>query len=448
MHITLNQIKKIVGGKYQGDAALLKKRIKRISINSHDIQKGDLFIGIKGEKFDGDMFASEALKKGAVAAIVASKQEALKNKILVKTGREALGKIAQYWKAQSKIPLVAITGSNGKTTTKEMVASIVSTHLKSKKRLLVSQGNYNNDIGLPLSLLNIKKTQKCAVVEMGMNHKGEISYLSKIARPDVAVITNIAEAHIEFFGSKKGIAKAKSEIFEGLKKSGIAIINRDDDFYSLMKNAAQTKNIISFGLDKKADVYVYKTLKDISQIHTPKGQIDISLKLQGEHNLKNALAAIASSLALKIPLKTIKKGIEAIKPVQGRLEVKKGLNGSILIDDTYNANPESMRAAIDVLSNQEGHKILVVGDMGELGKKAAQYHASIGTYINKKKISDVVGTGPLTKHTINKCSGDAKWFSNKKDLIKYVKSKIKKDSSVLVKGSRFMKMEEVVKGLT
>ena len=448
MHITLNQIKKIVGGKYQGDAALLKKRIKRISINSHDIQKGDLFIGIKGEKFDGDMFASEALKKGAVAAIVASKQEALKNKILVKTGREALGKIAQYWKAQSKIPLVAITGSNGKTTTKEMVASILSTHLKSKRRLLVSQGNYNNDIGLPLSLLNIKKTQKCAVVERGMNHKGEISYLSKIARPDVAVITNIAEAHIEFFGSKKGIAKAKSEIFEGLKKSGIAIINRDDDFYSLMKNAAQTKNIISFGLDKKADVYVYKTLKDISQIHTPKGQIDISLKLQGEHNLKNALAAIASSLALKIPLKTIKKGIEAIKPVQGRLEVKKGLNGSILIDDTYNANPESMRAAIDVLSNQEGHKILVVGDMGELGKKAAQYHASIGTYINKKKISDVVGTGPLTKHTINKCSGDAKWFSNKKDLIKYVKSKIKKDSSVLVKGSRFMKMEEVVKGLT
>jgi UDP-N-acetylmuramoyl-tripeptide--D-alanyl-D-alanine ligase len=448
MHITLNQIKKIVGGKYQGDAALLKKRIKRISINSHDIQKGDLFIGIKGEKFDGDMFASEALKKGAVAAIVASKQEALKNKILVKTGREALGKIAQYWKAQSKIPLVAITGSNGKTTTKEMVASILSTHLKSKRRLLVSQGNYNNDIGLPLSLLNIKKTQKCAVVEMGMNHKGEISYLSKIARPDVAVITNIAEAHIEFFGSKKGIAKAKSEIFEGLKKSGIAIINRDDDFYSLMKNAAQTKNIISFGLDKKADVYVYKTLKDISQIHTPKGQIDISLKLQGEHNLKNALAAIASSLALKIPLKTIKKGIEAIKPVQGRLEVKKGLNGSILIDDTYNANPESMRAAIDVLSNQEGHKILVVGDMGELGKKAAQYHASIGTYINKKKISDVVGTGPLAKHTINKCSGDAKWFSNKKDLIKYVKSKIKKDSSVLVKGSRFMKMEEVVKGLT
>jgi len=448
MHITLNQIKKIVGGKFQGDAALLKKRIKRISINSHDIQKGDLFIGIKGEKFDGDMFASEALKKGAVAAIVASKQEALKNKILVKTGREALGKIAQYWKAQSKIPLVAITGSNGKTTTKEMVASIVSTHLKNKKKLLVSQGNYNNDIGLPLSLLNIEKTQKCAVVEMGMNHKGEISYLSKIARPDVAVITNIAEAHIEFFGSKKGIAKAKSEIFEGLKKGGIAIINRDDDFYSLMKNAAQTKNIISFGLDKKADVYLYKTLKDISQIHTPKGQINISLKLQGEHNLKNALAAIASSLALKIPLKIIKKGIEAIKPVQGRLEVKKGLNGAMLIDDTYNANPESMRAAIDVLSNQEGHKILVVGDMGELGKKAAQYHASIGTYINKKKISDVMGTGPLTKHTINKCSGNAKWFSNKKDLIKYVKSKIKKDSSVLVKGSRFMKMEEVVKGLT
>lgn len=172
------------------------------------------------------------------------------------------------------------------------------------------------------------------------------------------------------------------------------------------------------------------------------------MKLQGEHNLKNALAAIASSIALKIPLKTIKKGIEAIKPVQGRLEIKKGFNGIVLIDDTYNANPESMRVAIDVLANQDGRKILIIGDMGELGKKAAQYHASIGTYINKKKISDVVGIGQFTKHTINKCKGNAKWFSNKKELIKYVKSKIEKDSCVLVKGSRFMKMEEVIEGLT
>ena len=448
MQITLNQIKKIVGGDYYGDLTLLKKKIKRISINSNDIHKNDLFIGIKGEKFDGDLFASNAIQKGAIAAIVSSEQKELKNKIVVKNGREALGKIAQYWKSQSKIPLLAITGSNGKTTTKEMIASIVSTHLKSKKKLLMSQGNFNNDIGLPLSLLNLEKTQKCAVVEMGMNHKGEISYLSQIARPDVAVITNIAEAHIEFFGSKNGIAKAKSEIFEGLKKNGIAIINRDDEFYSLMKNAARTKKIISFGLDKKADVYLDKTFRCISYIHTPKGQIGIKVKLQGEHNLKNALAAIASSIALKIPLKTIKKGIEAIKPVQGRLEVKKGFNGIVLIDDTYNANPESMRAAIDVLANQDGRKILIIGDMGELGKKAAQYHASIGAYINKKKISDVVGIGQLTKHTINKCKGNAKWFSNKKELIKYVKSKIEKDSCVLVKGSRFMKMEEVIEGLT
>jgi len=448
MQITLNQIKKIVAGDYKGDVTLLKKKIKRISINSNNIHKGDLFIGIKGEKFDGDQFASNAIHKGAIAAIVTRNQKELKNQIIVKNGREALGKIAQYWKSQSKIPLVAITGSNGKTTTKEIIASIVSAHLKSNKKLLMSQGNFNNDIGLPLSLLNLEKTQKCAVVEMGMNHKGEISYLSKIARPNVAVITNIAEAHIEFFGSKKGIAKAKSEIFEGLKKDGIAIINRDDEFYSLMKNAAQTKKIISFGLDKKADVYFYKTLRDISHIHTPKGQIGIKLKLQGKHNLKNALAAIASSIALKIPLKTIKKGIEAIKPVQGRLEVKKGLNGAVIIDDTYNANPESMRAAIDVLANQDGRKILIIGDMGELGKKAAQYHASIGTYINKRKIEDVAGIGQLTKHTIAKCKGNAKWFGNKKELIRYVKSKIEKDACVLVKGSRFMKMEEVIEGLT
>jgi UDP-N-acetylmuramoyl-tripeptide--D-alanyl-D-alanine ligase len=448
MNLNLNQVKKIVGGTYQGDEALLNKKIKRISINSKDIHKDDLFIGIKGEKFNGDLFASSAIQKGAIAAIISTNQKDTKNKIIVKSGREALGKLAQYWKSQSKIPLVAITGSNGKTTTKEMIGSIVSSHLKSKKKLLMSQGNFNNDIGLPLSLLNIKKIQKCAVVEMGMNHKGEISYLSKIAIPDIAVITNIAEAHIEFFGSKKGIAKAKSEIFEGLKKDGTAIINRDDEFYSLMKNAARTKKIISFGLNKKSDVYLKKTAQGISQIHTPKGSVNIKVKLQGEHNLKNVLAAVASTIALKIPLKTIKKGIEAIKPVHGRLEVKKGLNGSMLIDDTYNANPESMRAAIDVLANKDYEKILIIGDMGELGKKAAQYHASIATHINKKKTLHVVGIGKLTKHTIDKCNGNAKWFNNKKELIQYVKSKIRKNSCVLIKGSRFMKMEEVVEALT
>ncbi len=448
MEITLNQIKKIVDGNYHGDTSLLKKKIKCISIDSNQIHKGDLFIGIKGKKFDGDHFASSAIQKGAIAAIITKNQNGIKNKIIVQSGREALGKIAQYWKLKSKILLVAITGSNGKTTTKEMISCIVSLHVKSIKKLLVSQGNFNNDIGLPLSLLKIKKAQKYAVVEMGMNHKGEISYLSKIARPDIAVITNIAEAHIEFFGSKKEIAKAKSEIFEGVKKAGIAIINRDDQFYKLMKNAAQTKKIISFGLDKKSDVFLKKTIQGISQIQTPKGLIDIKLKLPGEHNLKNALAAIASTVALKIPLKTIKKGLEIIKPVQGRLEFKKGLYGSILIDDTYNSNPESMRAAINVLANQNNEKILIIGDMAELGKKSREYHTSIGSYINKKKILDVVGIGKLTKYTVDKCNDRAKWFDSKKELIRYVKSKIKKNSCVLVKGSRFMKMEEVVEALT
>ena len=448
MQLTLNQIKKIVGGRYQGDPGLLKKTIRDISINSKDINKNDLFIGIKGEKFDGDNFAEGAIKKGAIAALVSKDIKNISNKIIVKNGREALGKIAQYWKAQSKLPLVAITGSNGKTTTKEMLSSILTLHLKSKAKLLMSQGNFNNDIGLPLSLLRAKKTHRYAVVEMGMNHEGEIRYLSELAKPDVAVITNIAEAHIEFFGSKKGIAKAKSEIFEGLKKNGIAIINQDDEFYSLLKKAARNKKIITFGANSKSDVYVKKIIRQVAQIKTPKGQIDIKVKLEGEHNLKNALAAIASAIALKIPLEAIKKGIEAIKPVRGRLEFKKGLWGSIIIDDTYNANPESMRAAIDVLAKQNRNKILIIGDMGELGKKAVQYHKSIGEYIQEKKILDVVGTGKLTKHTIEKCKGNAKWFDDKKVLIQYIKTKMKKNTCVLVKGSRFMKMEEVVEALT
>jgi UDP-N-acetylmuramoyl-tripeptide--D-alanyl-D-alanine ligase len=312
----------------------------------------------------------------------------------------------------------------------------------------MSKGNFNNDIGLPLSLLNIKKTQKFAVVEMGMNHKGEIKNLSEIAKPDVAVITNIGEAHIEFFGSKAGIAKAKSEIFSGLKKNGIAVINREDEFYSVLKTAALRKKVMTFGLTSKSDVYVKKTVQGISQIKTPKGIVEIKVKLKGEHNLKNALAAIAASIALKIPLKAIKRGIESIKSVHGRLELKKGLRGCILIDDTYNANPASMRAAIDVLANQDCEKILIIGDMGELGKKEVEYHKSIGAYIKKNKILEVVGTGKLTKHVIDHCKGNAKWFEDKKALINYIKTKIKKNSCVLVKGSRFMKMEEVVDALT
>jgi UDP-N-acetylmuramoyl-tripeptide--D-alanyl-D-alanine ligase len=448
MRITLNKIKKLVSGRYYGDTALLHKTIKNISINSTDIKNNDLFLGIKGEKFDGDNFAEIAIKKGALAAIVSKDVKNLENKIIVKNGREALGKIAQYWKAQSKIPLVAITGSNGKTTTKEMIGSIISCYVGSKLKVLMSKGNFNNDIGLPLSLLNIKKTQKFAVVEMGMNHKGEIKYLSEIAKPDVAVITNIGEAHIEFFGSKAGIAKAKSEIFSGLKKNGIAVINREDEFYSVLKTAALRKKVMTFGLTSKSDVYVKKTVQGISQIKTPKGIVEIKVKLKGEHNLKNALAAIAASIALKIPLKAIKRGIESIKSVHGRLELKKGLRGCILIDDTYNANPASMRAAIDVLANQDCEKILIIGDMGELGKKEVEYHKSIGAYIKKNKILEVVGTGKLTKHVIDHCKGNAKWFEDKKALINYIKTKIKKNSCVLVKGSRFMKMEEVVDALT
>jgi UDP-N-acetylmuramoyl-tripeptide--D-alanyl-D-alanine ligase len=448
MRITLNKIKKLVSGRYYGDTALLDKTIKNISINSNDIKNNDLFLGIKGEKFDGDNFAEIAIKKGALAAIVSKDVKNLENKIIVKNGREALGKIAQYWKAQSKIPLVAITGSNGKTTTKEMIGSIISCYVGSKLKVLMSKGNFNNDIGLPLSLLNIKKTQKFAVVEMGMNHKGEIKYLSEIAKPDVAVITNIGEAHIEFFGSKAGIAKAKSEIFSGLKKNGIAVINREDEFYSALKTAALRKKVMTFGLTSKSDVYVKKTVQGISQIKTPKGIVEIKVKLKGEHNLKNALAAIAASIALKIPLKAIKRGIESIKSVHGRLELKKGLRGCILIDDTYNANPASMRAAIDVLANQDCEKILIIGDMGELGKKEVEYHKSIGAYIKKNKILEVVGTGKLTKHVIDHCKGNAKWFEDKKALINYIKTKIKKNSCVLVKGSRFMKMEEVVDALT
>ena len=448
MELTLNQLRKIVAGKYYGDTSLLKKKIKNISINSNAIKKNDLFIGIKGEKFNGDDFAKSAIKNGALAAVISCDIKELENKIIVKNGREALGKIAQYWKAQSKLHLVAITGSNGKTTTKEMIGSILTFHIKSKLKVLMSQGNFNNDIGLPLSLLNIKKTQKYAVVEMGMNHKGEIKYLSKIANPDVAVVTNIGEAHIKFFDSKEGIAKAKSEIFSGLKDNGVAVINREDEFYSLLTIAARRKKIITFGLSSNSDVHVKKTIQGISHIKTPKGLVEVKVKLKGEHNLKNALAAIAASLALKIPLKTIKKGIESIKFVHGRLEIKKGLHGCILIDDTYNANPASMQAAIDVLANQDCEKILIIGDMGELGKKAAEYHKSIGAYINKNKISDVVGTGKLTKYVIDNCQGNAKWFEDKKTLIQYVKTKVKKNSCVLVKGSRFMKMEEVVDALT
>ncbi|MDH5368725.1 MAG: UDP-N-acetylmuramoyl-tripeptide--D-alanyl-D-alanine ligase, partial [Gammaproteobacteria bacterium] len=322
-------------------------KVDGISTDTRTIKGGELFLALKGPNFDGHKFVKQAIDKGAVACVVEEEVDA-EHIVIVNDTHEALGLLAKAWREKFNKPVFAITGSNGKTTVKEMIASIVS----QKQLVMATHGNLNNDIGVPLTLFRLNESFDAAVIEMGANHSGEIKYLTNLTLPDVAVITNIGSAHLEGFGSLENTAKAKSEIFQGLSKSGIAIINADDQFSEMMKKAASQHKIISFGLENKADVmsqWESTTTGNMLKVTTPVGDCKIELKLLGRHNVMNALAAIAAAIAAKISLEQIVKGLEDLKPVNGRLQIKRGIKNSRIIDDTYNANPTSLHAALNVL---------------------------------------------------------------------------------------------------
>ena len=450
--MTLSTIAKVVGGKLLADNAVQNLAVQSVGTDSRAIVTGQLFVAIKGEHFDGNQFAEKAIQQGATAVLVSDANTKARPAIIVDDTRLALGQLAQYWRNQFDIPVIAITGSNGKTTTKEMLTAILTAAIKSAESVHATVGNLNNDIGMPLTLLKLRAHHAYAVIEMGMNHLGEIDYLSRIAQPTVAVINNAGTAHIGELGSRDNIAKAKSEIFNGLNANGIAVLNADDAFLSYWQSLTKAKKVITFGVkNPSADVTAeYSEIDRVNhlQLTTPSGKVSFNLHVLGKHNISNALAASAAAVALDVSNQDIANGLQNMQAVHSRLERKLGFNNAVLIDDTYNANPDSMKAAIDVLAATDSHSVFVMGDMAELGTNAVNMHTEIGLYAKQKGITNFLAFGALSIHSANSFGEDAQHFSSVEEVITKTKSLMQKNVTVLVKGSRFMKMERVVDALT
>lgn len=429
---------KLVGSDVQFDS---------VGSDSRNIKAGQLFVALKGANFDGNIFAAEAIKKGAAAAIISDASADVAPALLVADTRLALGVLAKYWRGKFKVPLVAVTGSNGKTTTKEMLTAILSIAAGTSDKVHATYGNLNNDIGLPLTLLKIRDQHRYVVAEMGMNHLGEIDYLTHIASPNVAVINNANTAHIGELGSRENIAKAKGEIFSGLAQDGIAVINADSDFSDYWKSLNANRKIVTFALEKTADVTAsYQEQAGLSQVvlTTPNGEVSFELKVEGVHNISNALAAAATAHALGVSNADIAAGLGNFGGVYARLERKLAVNGAVLIDDTYNANPDSMRAAIDVLAKQAGEKLLVLGDMGELGADAKAMHFEIGAYAKTAGLNKLYCLGEMSAEMVKGFGAGAEHFATPEAIAQKVIPQLNNKTTALVKGSRFMRMERVV----
>ncbi len=454
----LSQIAEVLGGTLIGADV----RFNAVSTDSRAIASGDLFVALQGERFDGSEYVAGAAESGAVAALV-NKVNYHRNLVrhgdatpcpllLVEDTRLALGQLAAYWRKQFAIPLVGITGSNGKTTVKEMLGSILREHTGDADAVLVTKGNLNNDIGMPLTLLKLRAVHRFAVIEMGMNHPGEIAYLTRLAKPDVVLLNNAASAHLAGLGTVEAVAQAKGEIFAGLSQQGVAVINADDEFAPLWRKAAGLHRVVDFGVDARAAVHAtWRTqgFNALLEVTTAQGAFSVELQVPGVHNVRNALAATAAAIALNIPLHAITTGLKNFGGVAGRLQRKAALCGAVLIDDTYNANPASLMAAMKVLAQaQSGKKILVLGDMGELGADAPHFHAEIGAEARNLGIQKLLALGDLSSYAVDEFGAGATHFKSIEDLLACLEKHLDADSTVLVKGSRFMKMERVVQHCT
>jgi len=426
----------------------------RVCTDSRTLQAGDLFVALRGPNFDGHDYLARARQGGAVAAIVSRFDESLDlPQLLVSDTLLGLGQLAAWWRQQHAIPIVAVTGSNGKTTVKEMLASILRQH----HQVQVTQGNLNNDIGVPLTLLGLNAGHEFAVVEMGASKAGDIDYLTHLTRPNVALITNVAPAHLEGFGDIAGVARAKGEIFNGLGADGTAVLNADEARVGIWRVMTAGRPVISFGLRNMVDVTAVALSGEAQpgcsfKLCTPVGQADIKLALVGRHNVMNALAASSAALALEIPLADIKAGLESMRPVNGRLAPAPGIFGVRLINDTYNANPGSIRAALDVLVACEGETALVLGDMGELGNAAAALHEQVGRQARTSGVKRLYTVGDFAGLAAGTFGLGGQHFMDQTALITALKSDLAAceangPCTVLVKGSRSMHMERVVEAL-
>jgi len=435
----------LIGASLRGGNA----QFRGVSTDSRTVASGELFCALRGPRFDGHSHCAEAAARGAAAALVEREVDSPIPLLLVDDTRKALGRLAGAWRRRFSLAVVGVTGSNGKTTVKEMIASI----LRFEGNVLSTTGNLNNDIGVPKTLFQLDVGHDYAVVEMGANHVGEIAELTAMAVPEVGVITLCAPAHLEGFGTLERVAQAKGELYEGLAATGTAVINADDAFADYWTTLAGRRRIIRFGLDQPADIQA-RDIRTLGigngmafTLQLPDTELEIELPLDGLHNVANALAAAAAAAALAVAPQNVKTGLENVRRVAGRLNVLRGEHGVRLIDDTYNANPTSLGAGLAVLSSAPGERWLVLGDMGELGPDAESMHRQAGCRARELGIERLFTFGTLARAAAEAFGTDARHFTDIDALNDALAEGLGEDVTVLIKGSRVMRMERVTAAL-
>lgn len=424
-------------------------RIGEYVIDSRRIKPGDVFVALKGDNQDGHAFIKDARRKGAIAILCESAIDNLGiPQFTVPDPIETLGQLARQHRQRFNCPVIAITGSNGKTTVKEMIAHALP------QPALATQGNFNNHIGVPLMVLRLRDEHRFAVFELGANHQGEIAFTANICKPDVALINNIAPAHIEGFGSIDGVAKAKGEIYEALQPKGIAITNRDDDYHSYWDACIKPTSKFCFSMrDPTADIYAHTIRYDALgcanfQLQWPNGASQqLRLKVPGEHNIANALAAASCLWNVQVPTENIISGLASFSGVNGRQTIKFALNQARVIDDSYNANLRSVIAAIAVLARYNGQRILVLGDMGELGHEAKNHHQKIGEVAAQAGLDALFTVGETSQFSSRAFKEGGRHFKSKSALLEHLQSVTNKNTTLLIKGSRSAAMETIVNAM-
>ncbi|MDQ6621060.1 MAG: UDP-N-acetylmuramoyl-tripeptide--D-alanyl-D-alanine ligase [Pseudomonadota bacterium] len=426
-------------------------RFVRVVTDTRAVEKGDLFVALKGDRFDGHDFVADAFERGAIAALVMRDRVPRDGGSLIEVDDPlaALGRLAAHWRHQFRIPVIVIVGSNGKTTVKEMVASILRAHFG--EHVLATHGNLNNAIGLPLTLLGLRSTHRAAVIELGMNHPGETAELARIAQPTIALINNAQREHQEFMRSVADVAQEHASLLLHLPREGIAVLNADDSHVATWRAAVpEHASIVDFGLSHTAAVRGEFDAEGTGlrlHMRTPDAATSIHMHVAGGHNARNALGAAAAALAAGVSMPAVAEGLAAFRPVKGRLVARRGLRGQAVIDDTYNANPDSVRAAITVLAGAPSPRCLVLGDMGEVGDQGPAFHREAGEAARAAGVDHLFTVGTLAAEATHAFGAGAEHFDSVEALLRALSKGEAHYASVLIKGSRFMRMERVVAAL-
>ena len=436
----------------QGQLVGADREFSSVSTDTRTIQPGALFVALQGPSFDGHDFVAAAARGGAKAALVARPLPIDLPQVVVDDPLAALSAFARQWRRQFRIPVVGVTGSNGKTTTKELLGAI----LTQLGPTLVTRGNLNNHIGVPLTLLELTDEHRYAVIEMGANHLGEIAHLASIAEPTIGIVTNAGAAHLEGFGSLHGVATGKGELFQALPVEGVAVVNVDDQFSPMWRDSSSAERVLTFGFENPADFMAHR-VREISvaagfrsdfDLATPDGTVAATLPLAGLHNLRNALGAAAAACAAGASIEQIVVGFAAMKTVAGRLELKPAINGAFLVDDSYNANPSSLKAGIDATRGFAGSRWLVLGEMKELGDSTNELHAEVGRYARQAGIERLLAVGEGSRFSVEAFGRGGQWFADLDALIREARASLTSGVAVLIKGSRANRLERVSAALS